>query len=71
MKNLKKCPFCGGEHIEIDSCNGLEACENFEECGDAGYTAIVCDVTKGGCGASSGYFRSQDDAINAWNRRTN
>lgn len=66
---LKPCPFCGGQNIGADSCNGLEECANFEEC-DSQYHAIVCNCNKGGCGASSGYYPTLEKAIEAWNRRT-
>lgn len=66
---LKPCPFCGGQNIDIDSCKGLEGCENFEECSSSQYHAIVCNWNKGGCGASSGYYPILEEAIKAWNRR--
>ena len=66
---LKPCPFCGGQSIGLDSCKGLEECQNFEECGSQ-YHAIVCNWNSGGCGASSGYYPTVEEAIEAWNRRT-
>lgn len=66
---FKPCPFCGGQSIDLDSCKGLEECENFEECSSQ-YHAIVCNWNKGGCGASSGYYPTVEEAIDAWNRRT-
>jgi len=55
---LKKCPFCGAEEIHvidrIDTSNGLS---NFYH--------VKCKE----CGASTNEFRSQFDAIVAWNRR--
>lgn len=73
MKNinkieLKPCPFCGGQNIDLDSCKGLEERENYEACG-AQYDAIVCNWKKGGCGASSGYYPKLEKAIEAWNSR--
>ena len=71
MKELKPCPFCGGENIEISTCKELEDCANFEECQSIGFYSIVCNINKGGCGASSGYYPTVEEAIEAWNRRTN
>ena len=67
---LKPCPFCGGQNIGFDSCKLLEECANFEECRLSEYHSIVCKCIKGGCGASSGYYLTVEDAIEAWNRRT-
>ena len=71
MNKLKPCPFCGGNNIVIESCAGLEECENFEECCNPGYFAAVCDYNNGGCGASGGYRKGKEKAIEAWNRRVN
>ncbi|MBU2701144.1 hypothetical protein Ga0466249_002258 [Sporomusaceae bacterium BoRhaA] len=69
INNIKlSCPFCGGKNIEFDDCKGTEACNNFEECKSAYYT-VVCNINKGGCGASSGYYQTKEQAIKAWNRR--
>lgn len=67
---LLKCPFCGGTNIIVTNCRELEECKNFEECEDDNpYFAIVCNIRKGGCGASSGYYEHEEEAIEAWNRR--
>lgn len=39
---LKPCPFCGGQNIDLDSCKGLEECENYEAYSSQ-YYAIVCN----------------------------
>lgn len=59
---LRACPHCGGVNIAVDEQN--------DEAGRAepGWTA-VCDVNRGGCGASGGFRRVKADAIRAWNRR--
>lgn len=56
---LKACPFCGNEKspgysLDFDKALGERIC---------------CDKTRGGCGASTGYYRYKKDAIDAWNRR--
>ena len=70
MTTLKPCPFCGKQVALIDNCHELEDCENFERCEATGYYAVVCDVNEGGCGASGGYARTEQEAVAAWNRRT-
>jgi Lar family restriction alleviation protein len=69
MSELKSCPFCGKQVALIDNCHELEDCENFERCEATGYYAVVCDVNEGGCGASGGYARTEQEAVAAWNRR--
>ncbi len=76
---LKPCPFCGANVAELTNAHDLEECGNFEDencpceqyedCGACGYHTIVCNVNNGGCGASSGYFSTEELAIKAWNRR--
>ena len=66
---LKKCPFCGGENVEFDTCKGLEDCPDFTECINPSYHAVVCNVNKGGCGASSGFYPTKEEAAEKWNRR--
>lgn len=60
---LKLCPFCGGQNIDI--------LKESPSLGDLSFSfyAFVCDIRKGGCGASSGYYLTLEKAIEAWNRR--
>lgn len=69
MKELKPCPFCGGEKLIITGCKELEECSNFEKCERTYYYTVCCDFNQGGCGASSGYRLNEEEAIEAWNRR--
>lgn len=78
MEELKSCPFCGADAAEFATMKEMEECfhyDNKEKCpayvsdGCPGIR-IVCNVLKGGCGASSGYAFSKEKAIKAWNRRT-
>lgn len=67
---LKPCPFCNStEHIKIISCCD-DSCEsaNCSDCDFIMYT-VCCCVTSGGCGASSGYKETKEEAKEHWNRR--
>ena len=82
MKILKPCPFCGSTTAPILSTIWeCEMCANFEEedCPECYETTnndgcmhiVVCDMSKKGCGASTGWNLKKEKAIEAWNRRTN
>ena len=56
---LKPCPFCGGEDVMTMLC------------GD-GYYVVCYSRNKGkGCGSSTGWHETEQEAIESWNRRTN
>ena len=81
---LKPCPFCGSKEApeyycgyEINECPYHDDIEMFEigyrdECKffdcDKYNTYVVCNVNKGGCGASTGY---SNDSASLWNKRVN
>ncbi len=75
---LKPCPFCNKSVAEFETRKEAEDCKHFEddvcpayepdECN--GYH-IVCNVLKGGCGASTGYAWNKERAIELWNWRAN
>ena len=79
MINLIPCPFCGKSVAETTSVLDCELCANFEDeemcpnyesCGSDGCGhLVVCNVHKGGCGASTGWYKTIEEAITAWNRR--
>ncbi len=58
MDELKPCPFCGGEKIRAFKRGvfPLEPVEHFVACWE--------------CGAKSGYFKSEEEAIVKWNTRS-
>lgn len=55
---LKPCPFCGKrDTLEINFDEGNANCQ------------IICNFNKGGCGSSSGFRHTEDEAIKLWNTR--
>ena len=68
---LKPCPFCGKiDTLIISNCVELEECDNFERCTNGIFKTVCCDMSKGGCGASSGYVAGEKRAIERWNKRS-
>ena len=64
MNELKPCPFCGNEKLVIlEESTDSEIYENIIN------YAVCCDFHRGGCGATSGYRISEEEAIEAWNKR--
>lgn len=61
---LKPCPFCGGEKVVV-----LEEGGNSEIFENIRNYIICCDFNNGGCGATSGFRRTEEEAIEAWNKR--
>ena len=69
MVELKHCPFCKGQNINIIACYD-DTCDDVycEGCDKVRY-AVVCNAQRGGCGAASGWRATKEDAITAWNTR--
>jgi Lar family restriction alleviation protein len=68
---IKPCPHCGGTNIECLSNYEIEEYEQEDINSDphgVSYT-VVCNVRKGGCGATGGFADSKEDAIEKWNCR--
>ena len=62
MAEMKPCPFCGELLTPRIVCR----------IGRNGWRdrwCVPCEYGDGGCGAESGWYYSQDEAIEAWNRR--
>lgn len=62
MEELKPCPFCGKSVAVLSNAQEeLEVCNN--------YVMVVCAFNRGGCGAATGFYNSEQEAIEHWNRR--
>ena len=59
-RELKPCPFCGSEPT-IRIFRGKDGWRD--------RYAVLCRYDEGGCGAESGLYHYEDEAIEAWNRR--
>lgn len=80
-RKLLPCPFCGKDVAELTNAHTLEKCGNFDDnicsCNhytdpdltDCPYITVVCDVNKGGCGATCGFCGDKETAADRWNRR--
>jgi Lar family restriction alleviation protein len=68
--NLKPCPFCGNTAITVLDANEINDIEvETEQWENNPYHAAVCDFSKSGCGATSGYRETPSEAAEAWNQR--
>ena len=67
--SLKPCPFCGMDVAIFATCRDLEACASYQRCKSEYMVLAVCNVNAGGCGASSGFRDTCEQAADAWNGR--
>lgn len=79
---LKPCPYCAKRVAVLSCAKELEECKYFDKEGEdicpnfewfappCKKIRVVCDFTKGGCGATSGYAGTIEEAIRKWNMRT-
>lgn len=68
---LFPCPFCGQkETLFVYDSNEMQmrymGDEDYDE--TPGYL-VSCDYLRGGCGASSGYKETKEEAVQLWNTR--
>lgn len=58
---LTLCPFCGNKDVTMMKRNGKDGFR------DRFY--VLCDYNDGGCGASGGWYHSESEAAEMWNKR--
>ena len=77
-QDLSPCPFCGKAHT-LKLTSAEELAREGDDFDDAIWPhsdswAVMCDASRpdgpGGCGASGGFFPTEAEAVQAWNRRT-
>lgn len=74
-RSLLTCPYCGKGAPTVHVESSMDELEEYER--DHGHPeswTVVCDAATekklGGCGASSGYMFSPEEAVERWNART-
>lgn len=68
--NLKPCPFCGNEKIEISNENDVNGLDEFDSnYSENPYFLACCSVYVNGCGATGGCASTEQEAADKWNRR--
>lgn len=65
-KKLKPCPFCWNTQPKLLRDADISICYQGHV---PVYYAVVCDATKGGCGATGGFAESEEKAADNWNKR--
>jgi len=60
---LLPCPFCGKTDA-VEVMQEADSCSVYH-----GSYQVVCNTRSGGCGSTSGYYTTIEDAIKAWNKR--
>lgn len=66
---LKPCPFCGQtKYLVVGTDEELNTCV---EGTIPGFYTVCCSAAegKGGCGATSGFKKDREEAIELWNKR--
>ena len=58
---LEPCPFCGA----IPTIRIFKGKDGWRD-----RYAVICRYDEGGCGAESGLFHYEEEAVDAWNQRT-
>jgi hypothetical protein len=63
------CPFCGKDVAIFVNCQEMRVCADYRKCEDSHYLSVACSYQHGGCGVSTGFFPTAEEAADAWNRR--
>lgn len=64
---LKPCPFCNNNNISVVVDNAAYSLGLIDKT-DVHFN-VICSTISCGCGASSGWCDTREEAINTWNRR--
>lgn len=66
MTELIQCPFCGSQ-----TARRMETSDAMQFHVEYFFYTVVCDASPkhGGCGATCGFQETEDEAVEAWNRR--
>ena len=67
MTELLSCPFCSNNKISV-IVNDAEYSLGLTDKTDV-YFKVICSITSGGCGASSGWYNTRQEAADRWNTR--
>ena len=74
-EKLKPCPFCGSTTAPtlMDRAEASWSYSEIDKVHGCPEVVVCCAGKKGGCGASTGFsnYDEPEEAIEAWNRRTN
>ena len=68
--DLAPCPHCGKDIAMFSDCQELQCCESFSRCPSVSCHLVICSYLYGGCGSSSGFHQTYEEAAEAWNRRS-
>lgn len=68
-KKLLPCPFCGSTTAPVRIARKDADWLCADECQGKGHF-VICDYTRGGCGASTGWKRTKKEIVATWNTRT-
>jgi hypothetical protein len=65
MNILQPCPCCGYAAPEFSDTSE----RRYLEVSIGIFDLVLCPANKGGCGMTSGWYDTQEEAAVAWNRR--
>ena len=68
MAELKPCPFCNNKKISVVVDSAEYSLGLIDET-DVHFK-VICSTTSCGCGASSGWCNTEQEAVESWNTRT-
>ena len=63
--NIKPCPFCGSDKIATEQSSRVRYGDNVDK-----FTSYRFQIACRSCGCQTGFRLHMDDALVAWNRRS-